>query len=468
MRILAIAIWLLIATSVVAQNNLTGKQISARNKPGVVLIYSTAKANVVYNGIAPNNEKIQQLSQAVAANINSGQLQADQLIDVYIKTIFSNPQEYFYPTSEVFQKEMSIGAMGTGFILNDNGYVATNCHVIDLVEDEDETKKGFAGQIIVDLAKSFITNLSKSLNAQLTEEEQKYILNGLAGYYVSTGSMQVKKIEKNYGVRFGLDVQGLKVEQVKEASVVTKGNPIPGKDVAILKIDAKDLPTVSLGDEVSTEEGDKVFVMGFPGDATFHPFVAEESVFVPTFTTGIVSAIKKAKTGWNIYQIDAAIDHGNSGGPVFNDKGEVIGLATFGTIDMQNGETKQNYNFFVPISILKEFMNQINIKNETSDIDKLFQAALKDFESQRYKAALTTFTKVEQINGNFPYIKTYISECQTNINKGLDKTPILSAGMWAIIGIVALALIAGTVLFITKRKKGSQNAQVAKLESSNA
>jgi S1-C subfamily serine protease len=451
MKIVLSALAFLCSVQIYAQN-LTGKQISSRSKPGVVMIYSKARANVVYSNIAVNDAKIQELSQLVVVNVNAGKISSDQVIDVFIKAIFSNPQLYFYSTNEIIKKELSVGAIGTGFILNDKGYVATNCHVIDLVQDEDQTKRGFAEQIIVELAKNFISGLSKSLNATLTDEEKNFILNGLATYYLSTGSLQVDKIEKDYGVRFGIDVSGIKVEQVKQASVVTKGQAIPGKDVAILKIEAKDIPTVLLGEETSTQEGDKIYVMGFPGDATFHPMVGAESVFVPTFTQGIVSAIKTAKTGWNLYQIDAAVDHGNSGGPVFNEKGEVIGLATFGTVDMTSGETKQNYNFFVPVSILKEFMNQVNIRNETSEITKEFNQALQDFEKQRYKSALSTFLQIEQVNANFPYIKTYISDCQSNISKGLDKTPFLSLTWWVVIAIMLLIGIVTGLILLLRRK----------------
>lgn len=452
MKIALSALAFLCTVTIYAQT-LNGNQINSRNKPGVVMIYSTAKANVAYTGIATNDAKIQELAQLVLANMNAGKISAEQVVDIFIKAIFSNPQVYFYSTNDIIKKDLSIEALGSGFILNDQGYVATNCHVIDLVQDEDQTRKGFAIQIITELANNFAASLSKSLNVALSDEEKKYILEGLATYYISTNSLQVDKIEKEYAVRFGIDVSGIKLEQVKPASVVTKGQAIPGKDVAILKIEAKDIPTVLLGDENSTQTGDQIFVLGFPGNATFHPALGKESVFVPTLTRGIVSAIKTAKTEWNLYQIDAAVDHGNSGGPVFNEKGEVVGLATFGTIDMSNGETKQNYNFFVPVSILKEFMTQVNIKNETSEITKEFNKGLQDFEKERYKSALATFLKIEQVNGNFPYIKTYISDCQSNINKGLDKTPLLPLFVWIAIGIVVIGGIGTALFLILKRKK---------------
>ncbi|MBL8201664.1 MAG: DegQ family serine endoprotease [Chromatiales bacterium] len=88
-------------------------------------------------------------------------------------------------------------------------------------------------------------------------------------------------------------------------------------DVALLKIDAKDLPVVRLGDSSSLEVGDWVLAIG-------SPFGLEH-----TATQGIVSAVGRSLPDGNyvpFIQTDVAVNPGNSGGPLFNIKGEVVGI----------------------------------------------------------------------------------------------------------------------------------------------
>lgn len=93
-------------------------------------------------------------------------------------------------------------------------------------------------------------------------------------------------------------------------------------DVAMLKIDAEDLKAVTLGDFSSTAVGETVYAIGNPlGELTY------------TMTEGIVSALRRsilidANTTITMFQTDTAINLGNSGGPVFNSAGEVIGIVS--------------------------------------------------------------------------------------------------------------------------------------------
>ncbi len=94
-------------------------------------------------------------------------------------------------------------------------------------------------------------------------------------------------------------------------------------DVAVLKIDAANLTPAELGDSDSLSVGDTVYAVGNPlGELEF------------SMSTGHVSALDRTiKTdesadSINMFQIDAAVNSGNSGGPVYNTRGEVIGVVT--------------------------------------------------------------------------------------------------------------------------------------------
>jgi serine protease Do len=94
----------------------------------------------------------------------------------------------------------------------------------------------------------------------------------------------------------------------------------PETDLALLRVDAQDLPAVELGDSTLMEPGDWVVAVG-------NPFGLEHTV-----TVGVVSAIGRTGIGVADYedfiQTDAAINPGNSGGPLVNLDGQVIGINT--------------------------------------------------------------------------------------------------------------------------------------------
>jgi serine protease Do len=125
-------------------------------------------------------------------------------------------------------------------------------------------------------------------------------------------------------------------------------------DVAVLKINAKDLPTVRIGDPKNSRVGEWVVAIG-------SPFGFENSV-----TAGIVSA--KSRTlpdeGYVPFlQTDVAINPGNSGGPLFNLRGEVIGINS--QIYSRSGGY-QGLSFAIPIDVAMKVEGQLLEKGKVS------------------------------------------------------------------------------------------------------
>ncbi|SEW25795.1 serine protease Do [Aliiroseovarius sediminilitoris] len=118
----------------------------------------------------------------------------------------------------------------------------------------------------------------------------------------------------------------------------------PLTDIALLDIEGSDLPTVSFGSSKTMRVGDEVIAMG-------NPFGLGGTV-----TTGIVSAKDRninAGPFDEFIQTDAAINRGNSGGPLFNDRGEVIGVNT--AIFSPNGASA-GVGFAVPSDLVSKIV----------------------------------------------------------------------------------------------------------------
>jgi serine protease Do len=122
----------------------------------------------------------------------------------------------------------------------------------------------------------------------------------------------------------------------------------PATDIALLKIDAKGLPTVPWGDSGKLQVGEWVLAIG-------SPFQLSQTV-----TAGIVSAVGRANIGITDYedfiQTDAAINPGNSGGALINTRGELIGINT-GIYSESGGY--QGIGFAVPSLLAQRIVHDL-------------------------------------------------------------------------------------------------------------
>jgi S1-C subfamily serine protease len=450
MKKLLLFLFLFFSVTIFAQQtSMTPVQIAERNKPATVMIQATFKGTV--SAIQPvfDEEALANLAKQVKQQLEEeGRFTTDLFWNTYILTFCKSIDQYMMKGTERVSKDLNTTMMGSGFIITPDGYVVTNAHVVDA--NAEETKKGFAQQAFQEILDDDAKEIEKSMGRKLTEEEGNALTDANSWYFSQT--MEVGDISTEFSVVFGISGdKGKIVPKVIPAKLITRGNPIPGKDVAILKLQGKHTyPTIRIGDDKSMRVGDQVYVLGYPAVATFHPLISEESISEASLTRGLVSAKKNMKDGWEVLQIDAAITHGNSGGPVMNDQGEVIGLATFGSIDYQRNAEVQGMNFIVPATILEEFIEEGKVHPMMSEISMVYEAGLDLFDAARYKKALEKFNEVKDMNKSFPFIDKMIADTKRNIDKGLDREP-KDMMMYYYIGggVLLLALI----LFFALRKK---------------
>ncbi len=186
-------------------------------------------------------------------------------------------------------------AQGSGFIIREDGYIATNAHVV--------------------------------LNMQTDDEDDKL----------------PQTVTVHWDKRVG--------RQPVPAQVIGfKYSWLPHVDVALIKIEGEGYRPMSMVEEKDMHEGDTIFTMGFPQSFS----VGHETI---TTTRGIIARFMYLENNkLNEIMIDAAITHGNSGGPCISTKtGGVIGLNTFG-MEAYSKDFALNYNGLVPIQrAIEEF-----------------------------------------------------------------------------------------------------------------
>src|ERR1700733_9237531 len=123
----------------------------------------------------------------------------------------------------------------------------------------------------------------------------------------------------------------------------------PKSDVAVVKIDASNLPCITVGDSSKVQVGDYALAIG-------DPFGVGQSV-----TMGIISATGRSHLGIedyeNFIQTDAPINPGNSGGALVNDRGELIGINT--AIIAHGSSGNQGIGFAIPVNMVRNVMDQL-------------------------------------------------------------------------------------------------------------
>jgi serine protease Do len=431
-----------------AQEPMSPVQIAERNKPGTVMIQATYKGTV--SAIAPEFDQaaLVSLAQQVKDEVNKGTFTQDQFWNVYIMTFCRDIDKYMLRGTQRVSKQLNTTMVGSGFIVTPDGYVITNAHVVD--ENDEDTKQGFVRQAFQEIMDEDVKTLEEAMGRKMSEEEAKALNSANSWYFSQT--LEIGEIDKEFSVVLGISGdKGKIIPQTIAAKLVTKGSPIPGKDVAILKLSGKHIyPTIRMGDDKDMRVGDPVYVLGYPAVATFHPLISEESISEASLTRGLVSAKKNMKDGWEVLQTDASITHGNSGGPVMNEYGEVVGLATFGSIDYQRQAEVQGMNFIVPSTIVQEYIRKAKIEPGMSDISLTYEEAMDLYDARRYKKALVKFDEVKSMNASFPFIDKMISDTERKIDKGLDQEP-KDMKMYYLIGGGAVLLI--LILFLVFRKK---------------
>jgi serine protease Do len=195
----------------------------------------------------------------------------------------------------------------------------------------------------------------------------------------------------------------------------------PETDVAVIKIEApKDLPTVTLGDSNAAQVGDWVLAMG-------SPFGLDQTV-----TAGIISKKERETPYFNVFQrflqTDAAINRGNSGGPLVNMRGEVIGM------NSQIATSTGDYNgigFALPANetafVYKQLIAQGKVKRGYLGItlESVHDEYAKVYGMAEAKGAIVTSVTPEERGMATPAAKAGLQP--NDIITDFENAPVLNA-----------------------------------------
>lgn len=232
---------------------------------------------------------------------------------------------------------------------------------------------------------------------------------------------------------------------VKYGPPVT-GEPMSGQDLALLKIDAADMPALTLGDSARARIGDRLHVIGFPGVVLSHELLNATATMEASVTSGAISGFKQDRASQPVIQTDAPAAWGNSGGPAVNDAGEVVGVLTFVTL-ASDADIVQGFNFVIPAATVAKFLEGTPVpRAERSRFNDVWGAALADYFSGNYRRARSELAEANRLLRDLPDVR----RVTLDNDERLKREPLLPWTPVAV-GMLVASLLGWTVLLIRRR-----------------
>lgn len=316
--------------------------------------------------------------------------------------------------------------IGTGFLINPNGYIVTSANVMEFEQD---------------CKQSLRRNIKDIIKERYGEElSDTYLDNSTKGTFEIQFDNHYVYLPKS--LNSPLDSSNKKPFEIKTSGRDQGESTRINKDVAVIKVSLTNAPTLKLDDSGSVQIQDQVITVGYPVSADFKldENLTEESYFEASVQEGRISnPNKEIEGGYPVLQVDIRAAEGSAGSPLINDQGEVIGMLTFKKT--YNNNTNEVVPIAIPSSTLQEFIRQSGATNQQSETDLLYREGLQNFWKGNYKEARANFSQVKNL---YPF--------HSDVDRLIAEVDQILAERWAnpwenprYIFIVGLILAAGAV-----------------------
>jgi S1-C subfamily serine protease len=394
--------------------------------------------------------------------------------------------------------EVCSPSIGSGFMINDSGEILTNAHVIkadkfDSLVEGISTDGTYEEDVATDLV-SMLYLLYGDFVYYMSEEELQAFYVFMIDEFYQDGSVTLSnwnnEIYVQFGNTFDIDLDSYDISNKNEhvSASIVRSNEISSayqvlidsmqaeddldelsldemtktaikeglssvSDIALIKLDqTKNIPSLSLS-ATKPMQGENIYVIGYPSIDDESLVTNNEVLASSIITTGSIIGIQRNTTDtYDLLQIDASVENGNSGGPILGSEGQVLGMTTYA----YSSDTG-NYNWGISSEELKKFLRLTNSNNEVNEEGLLLTDAMDDISKDYYSDAQE---KLDQLVAGESSLNTTLTPiidfCVTNIENGNDKSPWLKLDFldflklpnWALIAIAVTILVIIITLII--------------------
>jgi len=372
----------------------------------------------------------------------------------------SDGSDIVSPQTGAFQFDVS----GSGAFISPDGYILTADHVVDHSINNPEDASLIFNAAVSDLAQragvsqdavtQFLQQHANSVEIPMQVQSQQVFLS--TAY---TGQLQ--------------DTAQVISYQVVRTVV---NSPVDKQDVAIIKVEAQDMPYLSLATASTVNIGDAVTAIAYPADADVvlnggdftsltNPTQSDintiNSLLAVSVDAGQITAQKSLSDGTPIYETSGIGSQGSSGGPVIDQQGQIIG-----TVDA--GPTTDRLTFIIPSTVIADYARQAGVAGAgTGAFMSLWTKSLAAYDASgacHWTHAAQDLQKLHEQYPQFGGIETFLQNAQAKATpaecpaSNSTSTNSPSRLMLGILGCGALVLIGGILLLILRHRKRAAHA----------
>lgn len=323
----------------------------------------------------------------------------------------------------------------TGFVVNPDGWIATAGHCADPDTAKEQILKRAVGEYQAQYPDASVG------------QDPLAILEYLAKNARVEGTLPGQGPQVNLTLIYGT---GTKIAEKMPATVVDF-KPLGKGDVALLKVDKHNLPSSELGTDSDVSIGTPVLAVGY----------AEPTARLtgrsldPTNKSGKVSKKSNVKSS-PVYEIDAAVAEGMSGGPTVDLSGKVIGVNSFGPA----GEP-QPFNFITPADTLATMLAAKAVKATLGPADRAYRQGLGHYYEGRYSDAIKDFDLALTLSPDYPGAAD-LKTSAANLRQQYGDASVFQRSnlLWYFAaGVLLVLLVSGWVGLLVVRSRRQSRAE---------
>ncbi len=370
---------------------------------------------------------------------------------VYLETTWSGYVYDWARDSEgqrygwVGSKPFTTTSRCTGFVVNPNGYIVTAGHCLEYTDSVQDNL----------IYQAMAWERSKGLWPKSMSVNEIY--KNYSDTYQAYGDEGKGKPERDVSTTLGISVSGENTVTTQPARVLDVMGFDKG-DVGLVKIEAENLPALTMAPEGTVEVGTEVVSVGFPASVD----AVTDATMDPSYKDGTISSVKSIQQGLlEVYEISAQMSGGMSGGPTLNADGEVVGLNSFGIV----GESK-GFSFIRPSSIINEMLVDQGATNEVSDVQRTYELGLDAYFEGDKVTAIDAFDTVLAQAPSHTFAQEYRAKAETladpePTNEGLPVLPLVLAGLG---GLVLVGVVGTGVVLVVRRPRHDRQLDLTQVE----
>jgi S1-C subfamily serine protease len=330
------------------------------------------------------------------------------------------------------------GGSGSGFLIHPDGFILTSGHVVAPTREREQLERELRRNGAIEaLVKHFPVEEVRRL---YREDGLKRYIDALSAVGSVDKINVVNRVELSNGETLPFTI-------VRFSPELGRG----GTDLAALKIERKNLPSLPLGNSEAARVGESIWSVGYPAvastsDAVIGGWLSSDSDLEATFNPGIITAIKRNVANTPVFQSNVAIYVGNSGGPAVNKKGEVIGISTWGHKDAES------IKFLVPINVARQFLAEAKIPTSNGGaFNRDYRAALDAAYDGRWVDAKKELLRASGVFPNSPDLIRFGRDAERAIAE-MPPWKLYPVTTWILAALLVAGIVVASVALVRTRR----------------